>query len=213
MSQLDGQRFAHLWQRLGGQGDPDPLFRALAAAYAEPQRTYHTAAHLQDCLQQFDHVRTSTAQPDQVEMALWFHDGVYDPRAADNEEQSAVWAAQTLTQGGMQQAIVAQVTELILTTKHQSQPKAQDAKLIVDIDLAILGYTPILFTEYDRLIRSEYQWVPALQYRRRRSQILAGFLARDVIYQTAYFHDRYEKQARVNLTNAIAQLNSPTENG
>ena len=95
MSQLDGQRFAHLWQRLGGQGDTEPLFRALAAAYAEPQRAYHTAAHLQDCLNQLDNVRVRAVQPDQLEIALWFHDGVYDPRAADNEEQSAAWAPST----------------------------------------------------------------------------------------------------------------------
>ena len=41
------------------------------------------------------------------------------------------------------------------------------------------------------------------------AQIAAGkskFLARTAIYQHDYFHDRYETQARANITAALAQL-------
>ncbi|MFN8492494.1 MAG: hypothetical protein U0350_33140 [Caldilineaceae bacterium] len=208
MNTLDSWRFAQLWRRLGGQGNADALFLALAAAYAEPQRAYHTTAHLQACLQQFDKVRNLAQAPDQVEMALWFHDAVYDPHAVDNEEQSAAWAVQALTRGGIEQVVAGRVVELILATKHQAIPETQDAKLLVDIDLAILGYRRDLFDEYARFIRAEYHWTPEPECRQRRSQILASFLARDTIYQTAYFYERYEQQARGNLVYAIAQLTS-----
>ena len=206
MSDLNAQRFLQLWQRLGGRSDTDKLFSALTAAYAEPQRIYHNTAHLKDCLAQFDAVRESASDPDVVEMAIWFHDAIYDPHAADNEEQSAAWAIQALTQGGIALTIAQQVAALILATQHQALPQSRDAQLIVDVDLSILGRAPDVFDEYDRQIRLEYQWVPEKQFCTRRAQVLTGFLRRPVIYQTEHFYIRYEAQARQNLTCAIDRL-------
>ena len=203
---INQARFANLWQRLGGQGDASELFAALVAAYAEPPRAYHNVAHLQDCLAQFDAARVEAQHPDAVEMALWFHDAVYDPRATDNEEKSAVWAIQALTIGGIAQATTARIAELVLITQHKAVPVGQDAALLVDIDLSILGRAPAVFDAYDRQIRSEYQWVPEPQYRERRTQVLAGFLERPCLYQTSFFHLRYEEPARRNLASAIARL-------
>ena len=203
---INQARFANLWQRLGGQGDANELFASLLAAYAEPQRAYHNVVHLQDCLAQFDAARVEAQHPDAVEMAIWFHDAVYDPRAKDNEEKSATWAIQALTSGGIAQATTARIAELVLTTQHKAMPVGQDAALLVDIDLSILGRAAAVFDLYDRQIRSEYQWVPEPQYRDRRIQVLAGFLERPCLYQTSFFHLRYEEPARRNLASAIARL-------
>jgi len=211
MSSLDQSRFVHLWQRLGGRSNPAILFTALAAAYAEPHRAYHNTVHLQDCLTQFDSVRASANQPDQLEMALWFHDAIYNPHAADNEAQSAAWAIQALTQGGIALTLAEQVAEFILATQHQALPqedgtKLGDAQLMVDVDLSILGRDPAIFDDYDRQIRLEYHWVPEKQFCERRAQLLTGFLCRPVIYQTEHFYNRYEAQAKQNLTRAIGRL-------
>lgn len=203
MTDLDAQRFLQLWQRLGGQSDPTELFVALTAAYAEPQRIYHNIAHLKDCLAQFDLARASASEPDEVEMALWFHDAIYDAHAADNEEKSAAWAVQALTQGDISFTIAQQIAELVLSTKHQAPPQGRDAQLMVDVDLSILGRAPTVFAEYDRQIRLEYQWVPEKQFCERRIQVLTSFLRRPAIYQTEHFCLRYEAQARQNLTCAI----------
>jgi predicted metal-dependent HD superfamily phosphohydrolase len=206
MSSLDRPRFLRLWQRLGGEGDPVELFNALTIAYAAPHRAYHNKAHLKDCLAQFDLVRESAHEPDQVEIALWFHDAIYNPHAADNEAQSAAWAIQALTQGDIALTLTEQVGEFILATQHQIMPSGHDAQLMVDIDLSILGRAPAVFDEYDQQIRLEYQWVPEKQFCERRVRVLTDFLHRPVIYQTEHFYRQYEAQARQNLMGAIDRL-------
>src|SRR3954469_13468337 len=74
----------------------DALFDALVARYGEPQRHYHTLAHIDACLGWLDWYRGSAKRPECVELALWFHDAVYDPRASDNERQSAELASEAL---------------------------------------------------------------------------------------------------------------------
>src|SRR5262249_1647804 len=123
---LDQARFAKLWQRLGAESDVGALFAALAASYAAPHPAYHRADHIGDCLSQFDAARTLALRPDEVEFALWFHDAVYDPKRADNEERSAAWAAQALMDAGVSAETTAHVSQLIVATKHASVPDDPD---------------------------------------------------------------------------------------
>lgn len=206
MNRLDQQRFWQLWQKLGGRSNAEAVFTALASAYAEPQRAYHNTAHVADCLAQFDEVAALADSPQEVEMAIWFHDAIYDPRATDNEARSAAWAMQALTDAQIPPTVVQNIARLVLATQHQAPPQGHDTQLLVDIDLSILGRTPAIFAEYDRQIRIEYQWVAEDRYRKRRAQVLANFLARPTIYQTEFFQTRYEQTARHNLAQAIAQL-------
>ena len=58
------------------------------------------------------------------------------------------------------------------------------------------------FAEYDAQVRAEYRWVPGWLYRRKRREVLAGFLARPAIYGTERFRERFEGRARENLIQA-----------
>jgi predicted metal-dependent HD superfamily phosphohydrolase len=89
-----------------------------------------------------------------------------------------------------------------MATCHDAVSMDVDARLLVDIDLAILGADPARFAEYDAQVREEYRWVPDLIYRTRRSEVLAGFLARPAIYGTDRFRERFEAQAQENLRRA-----------
>ena len=200
------QRWRDLWRRLGAQASPQPAFDDLVRAYRQPQRAYHTLAHIQDCLLQFDQAHSLAKHGDEVEMALWCHDVIDDPRAADNELQSAAWAGQALQAGGISPEVVARVQSLILATQHHTPRDRPDAALVVDIDLSILGRAAAEFDRYDAAIRQEYQQVPETTYREARARVLESFLARPAIYQTPLFRERYEAQARENLERAIRRL-------
>jgi len=194
-------RWLALWP--GDATGGHAVYRDLAARYAEPHRAYHTLDHVADCLHRLDEVRPLLARPDEAEWAIWFHDAVYDPRRADNEERSAQLAVDTLHAAGVGEDRTGCVAELIRQTAHRAADLSGDAALVCDVDLAILGAERAAFDAYDAAIRQEYAWVPDDIFRRERARVLAGFLARPRIYQTPYFVDALEQPARANLSAAI----------
>ncbi|MCB0087254.1 MAG: hypothetical protein KDE54_05020, partial [Caldilineaceae bacterium] len=103
-------------------------------------------------------------------------------------------------------ACIGRVKEHILATRHATPPQGQDQALLVDIDLAILGAESERFEEYEAQIRAEYSDVPSPLFRRKRRQILEGFLARSSIYATPELRQRFEERARQNIARAIAWL-------
>jgi len=179
---------------------------ALVAAYREPHRHYHTARHIDDCLEKFDTLRDQAAQPDAVELALWFHDAIYDPYKSGNEERSADWAVAFLGGAGASPALAARVRELILATRHEAVAADRDTAILIDVDLSILGADEERYDRFEREVRKEYRWVPRPLFRRERRRILTSFLARERIYATDAFHRRYEEPARANLARAIRAL-------
>ena len=193
--------------RLGAQNDGSRTFQQLAAAYGEPDRTYHNTAHVQHCLAELDRARSLARRPDEVEAALWFHDAVYVSWRSDNERRSAALAEAALRTGGVDSSACHRITELILATKHVALEAELDAQLICDVDLAILGAPAPEFEQFEHAIRQEYRWVPDVLYRRSRSAVLRGLLLRESIYQTADFRTHYEEPARQNLERLLASLN------
>lgn len=184
---------------------PDVL-AALLARWAEPHRRYHTPQHLHECLALFERDRALAEHPGEVAIALWFHDAIYDTARHDNEAASADWAARVLLQAGAAPDVAARVHALIMATRHSGEPATADAKLLVDIDLAILGAEPARFAEYELQIRDEYGFVPEDTFRDRRAAILRGFLARPSLFATPVYADRFDAPARANLARAIASL-------
>lgn len=187
-------------------GDNDATFDALCAAYDEPHRHYHTQRHIEDCLRQFDLLRELAQDAAAVELAIWFHDAIYDPYRTDNESRSASWAQRFLGESGAITSRADAVFRLILVTRHDAVPQDRDAALLVDVDLSILGADAMRYEEFERQVRREYRWVPGYLFRRKRREILSSFLQRDRIFYTVEFRHRLESRARENLRNAIAIL-------
>lgn len=199
------ERWLGLMARLGLPPSQEEFSR-LAATYTGPDRHYHNAAHIAHCLAELDAALPHIPNPAPLELALWFHDAVYDPRSPSNEADSAAWASDFLRAAHAPRNLGEQIVRLILATRHRPGPLAGDAAWMVDIDLAILGQKPTRFAAYKEAIRLEYAWVPQATFRAKRQEILRGFLERPSLYATPFFHHKYEAQARRNLAWAIAKL-------
>lgn len=181
-------------------------FEALIKAYTEPHRAYHTLAHITACFGHLDDVRSEAENPHDIELALWFHDAVYQPFSKTNEEDSAEWAKEFMGLAGLPQLSRDAVYNHIIITKEHVAPDNSDARLLLDIDLSILGTRTEVYDQFEKDVRFEYQKVPGFLFRRKRKEILKGFLERDHIYQTEHFQSKLETQARINLSRAIASL-------
>ncbi|WP_339097049.1 phosphohydrolase [Deinococcus sp. VB142] len=179
---------------------PDPKLVAAARAfalpfYAEPGRAYHNAAHVEDMLAALHSRRVLTPE---LALACWGHDLVYDARATDNEERSAVIFDDWLATQGVRPEVRTRIRAMILATRHTAAPADREQALLVDADLAILGADAATFDAYDAAIRQEYAHVPGLLYRLGRREVLRGFLNRERLYTTPEFAG-LEAQARDNL--------------
>lgn len=157
-------------------------------------------------MNEFTAARHLACEPIQVELAIWFHDAVYDTHAADNEERSAEWAQSWLKQANAPNALLSSVRQLVIATKSHDVKLHPDAPLLVDIDLTILGQPPERFWRYEKQIRAEYSWVEPAIFATKRSEILERFLARPRIYSSDLFFNRLEAQARENLRASIQRL-------
>ena len=198
------------WADVGTGAADEPLRQRLLAAWREPERRYHTLQHLAECLAHLEPVRALAAAPAEVELGLWFHDAIYDVRRHDNEARSADWARDALAAAGAAAGTGVRVHDLVLATRHAAAAQTPDAKLLVDIDLAILGAPVERFAQYEAQVREEYAWVDDATFRRRRREVLTAFLARPTIYATDPFRSRLEAAARANLERSIRQLEDPS---
>ena len=204
MSNLDQWR--QTWAALGATSGNEVLLRDLIARYSEPHRKYHTMQHLEECFAKLQELRALARKPEEIELALWFHDAIYDTRRKDNEEKSARWARSSVLEAGVAASAGDRVYELVMATRHNAVPAGIDAQILVDVDLSILGVSPAGFDEYERQIREEYAWVPGVLFRRERRRVLEDFLKRQTIFQSRQFIAAYETQARANLRRSIEKL-------
>jgi predicted metal-dependent HD superfamily phosphohydrolase len=189
----------------------EATFAQLMAQYAEPRRAYHTAAHLAAMFSLLDRTPFEIARPDLLAWAIWYHDAVYDPRASDNESESArlfqmspIATSLSTDEGNI-------VIEMILATKNHVA-LTQDQAVLIDLDLSILGEDAALFDAYDAAIRAEYRFVPAEDYAIGRSKVLRIFQARPAIYASPLMAD-FERRAKSNIARSLARLAQPDNAG
>jgi predicted metal-dependent HD superfamily phosphohydrolase len=194
-----------MWDALGAPAD-EAVLRELTARYSEPHRKYHTMQHVGECFAKLRELRALAQRPAEIELALWFHDAVYDTKRKDNEEKSAEWAQAAALSAGLAAPVGDRVYNLVMVTRHNAEPVETDEQILVDVDLSILGAAPERFDEYEHQVREEYSWVPGPLFRRERRKILEDFLKRRTLFQTEQFIAAYEAQARANLQRSLDKL-------
>lgn len=194
-----------LMLRLGFSSNIETYLK-LESHYSQETRYYHDINHINATLKSLEQVKQLANDYNALELALWFHDAIYKISSSSNELDSANWAAEFLKLNNAEEDVIEKVHRLIMATLHNSVSTDSDERLIVDIDLSILGANSELYDNFELWIRKEYQLVPSFTYKKKRTEILEGFLNRDRIFSHQYFFDKFEINARANLKNAIENL-------
>ena len=211
-----GATWAAAWPALGRPAPAD-LQAELITAWSEPQRHYHDQRHLRECLALWMRWSEHIPRAGEVAIALWFHDAIHEPQApvsGSNELNSAAWAARSLVRAGANSDTAQRVHDLVMATQHgftqETAPSAlgssPDARLLVDIDLSILGSPDERFERYDQDVRKEYAWVPGFRYQEARAQVLQSFLDQPRLHHGEHAVALLEAQARINLAAALSRL-------
>ncbi|GAB3253186.1 hypothetical protein GCM10027347_12830 [Larkinella harenae] len=186
--------------------DPAPVF----AAYAEPQRYYHTLHHINSMLARWHH--SPLVSTDALGMAIVFHDICYDPRSMQNEADSARLFNQLYT--GDNDRFRKQVTDLIRITDHTTKPTTVLERALCEWDLWAYIYGPVSqLLQDDFLIFKEYQLYDWQAYQQGRIRVLTRLSTNSLVNPTlvqAVIEHNQTWQPRIAL--AVFSANSmPTD--
>ncbi|MCP4982651.1 MAG: hypothetical protein GY935_19410 [Gammaproteobacteria bacterium] len=196
-------RFHSLWQRCLLVAMPDhsvAIHKQLLYAYNEPQRHYHTLAHIEHCLGMFDSCESLVDNPDALEIAVWFHDVIYEPEKSDNEANSAELYLE-LSEGVHATELRQLVARLIIATLHDGSPlEDSDARYMIDIDLSSFGLAWEEFERDSQNLRAEKPGLSDADYYHKLADFRSKLLSRDRFFYTEFFCQRYEQQVQDNLS-------------
>jgi predicted metal-dependent HD superfamily phosphohydrolase len=188
------------------------LQAGLRHRYAEPHRAYHGQSHIDAMLCGLDRETAHVTQHAAAELAVWYHDAIYDPAATDNEGRSATLLRREMA-GLADAAVIDAAGLMILATADHLVPSdlpdalRHDVETILDLDMAVLGATPDEYDAYESGIAAEYTPVHGADaFRRGRAGFLQGLLGRPRLFHTDRFHAALDRPARENLQRALGAL-------
>lgn len=171
----------------------------LEEAYTEPHRHYHTLTHIAAVLEGLDRHRSQFDDPQTAELALFYHDLVYDPARQDNEAQSAARLTERLS-GHLSPDRLNRACAHIEATRHHNPTGDPDTNLVLDIDMSILSAPWPDYLAYAKGVYAEYLPVYGAQaYATGRVKLfLEPTLAKERIFLTVFFV-AWEVLAKENL--------------
>jgi predicted metal-dependent HD superfamily phosphohydrolase len=205
--EIGAKRFEALWRRCVAS-PPSPegaaVYADLRRLLGAPYRHYHTLEHIHDCVRRIDEVAPLLVDRDAVELALWFHDAVYEFGAATNERRSAEMFVRM--SDGATSVFRRRVCGLILATRHAGIAHGNDRRFVVDIDLAGFGAPWAEFMRNGALLRKESAAKTDAQYQAGQVCFLDQLRRRPRFFSTDYFRDLYETTAQDNLRRLLDEL-------
>jgi predicted metal-dependent HD superfamily phosphohydrolase len=215
-------RWNRLMDKLRFSQRREQILDNLKVQYTTGTRAYHTLdGHVVHCLEELDTVRDKLDSPHIAELALWFHDAVYQPPLTSNEAASVMYMHDQMR--GLDHRLLSMAAYHIfathpdddeaarhLRTSHLSETARRsveaDQWYVKDIDFAILGQPEERYREYAAQIREEYSFAADPVYNTARREFLEKLLSREALFFTGTFAQRYEAQARKNIAAEIERL-------
>ena len=155
------------------------VFYQLCCRYSGSDRYYHTLSHILDCVRKLiKHYKGQLSEEEfNISMiSVFFHDIIYDVKAKDNEERSAVYFSNMASLMGLSQGYIDIISSVIKHTEHHTIPEKTDHKAafiaMMDVDLSILSAPTDVYIEYAKNIRKEYKHIPWDIYKKERAKVL-----------------------------------------
>lgn len=168
---IDYTKYQAIFEEYGIQNP-----QAIAAAWQETHRYYHSETHLAFLLDEIEKLlKAQKLNPEHyavLVMAAFFHDIVYDPTRQDNELQSAQMFEE-MTSEHLNRTLI---KEIILDTQHH-QAKGILSKQFCELDMRIVTHSS--FEElllWEKQIFKEYQYLDYGIYKEGRIQVLEKFI-------------------------------------
>ncbi len=189
----------------------------LLQRWMEPHRAYHDVVHLAEVLAALDELGEGGDLPAEctatTDLVAWFHDAVYDVHAApgETEEASARLAEESLARVGRPEEEIATVARVVReSATHETAALGPDpvGDAFHDADLWILAADTDRFDAYCHQVRLEYRQVPAEDFARGRTAVLAPFARRERLYRTDHAHEHWTGRARANLARELERLSA-----
>jgi predicted metal-dependent HD superfamily phosphohydrolase len=215
----------------------DEIFDDLVGRHRQPHRRYHGLRHVVWVLRHARrleaaipecHDGSAVYDAGVVTAAACFHDAVYDPRAGDNEERSALLAENRLRALDWPAPRCDLVAQLVRATagyladddlakndlanddlaKNVGAGHAApwEQQVLLDADLAVLGAEPAAYAAYVSGVRSEYGHLSGAEWAAGRSRVLERLLARTSLFATQPATSWWDERARANLVAELASL-------
>ncbi|MBW8683932.1 HD domain-containing protein [Chitinophaga rhizophila] len=209
---MQKETLQNVWQQLlepytKNQAFIDQGFELLSDHYSATHRHYHNLSHIYALLQlQVKHSDLITDNENFL-LAIFFHDIIYDIQQVDNEEKSAMAAAEFLFQTDYPANDIETVMHFIRATKsHENTTGNPDLDYFLDFDLSILGAPAEQYQAYAEQIRKEYHIYSDIVYNAGRRNALQHFLNAPAIFKTTAFREQYEAVAIENIRTEMASL-------
>lgn len=181
------------------------IFTLLGSQYKEATRHYHNWEHIKAMIKGLYDYPEEINDILSIELAIWFHDAIYVPLRKDNESRSAKFFQEQLSVY-LPIERTRKVMNYIEATKNHQKTTDRDLQILLDLDLAILGKPKNIYEKYSQQVREEFGYVPNFLYKRGRKLVLKSFLDRPLIYQTSFFNEKFEAQARENIKEELESL-------
>ena len=184
----------------------DLLWNEIESKYSSKERHYHNLSHLEFMIRVLTPVKGLSEDWNTLLLSVFYHDIIYTVQQQDNEEKSAYLASNRLRTLSVPSHNITKCRKQIMATKDHQCQEDNDANLLIDADLAILGTPAEIYRQYAENIRREYSIYPDDMYRNGRRNVLIRFIKMKTIYKTPPFISAYEEQARNNLEYELAQI-------
>lgn len=178
--------------------------------YQDPNRMYHSLTHIHDMFDFAHKIGIELTIPQYL--GIWYHDAVIDFKRNKPENDIAEslvvfdnhYKLGYLDEWELSKTEVDTIVRIIFSTLNHNAIGEQ-AKIVVDLDLAILASPHDRYNEYVRKIRDEYFHLSDDEWRAGRTDVLNQFLDRPSIFSSSNFL-RFNNIAVSNIKQELESL-------